>query len=157
MLAAPEGLACKEKCTLRTQATTGQPKQSGTPCAMVLRLIRDLLGAPGFLAAVACRFVTGRLDPSVGGDRDRTISPYAGMFSSARERAEHPQRPPHPASNVRDDRDTPLSEEAGRAEKITYLRKTEVDYFACGGLTQFRKNEVICPSGRSCVAQIARK
>ena len=40
---------------------------TGTPCAMALRLIRDLLGVPGLLAAVARRFVTSGLDPSVGG------------------------------------------------------------------------------------------
>jgi hypothetical protein len=33
--------------------TTGLAATSGLPCAMVLRLIRDLLGAPGFLATVA--------------------------------------------------------------------------------------------------------
>jgi len=31
MQAAPVSLACKEKCTLRTQATTGQPKQPAFP------------------------------------------------------------------------------------------------------------------------------
>ncbi len=30
-------------------------QNTGIPCAMVLRLIRDLLGAPGFLATVALR------------------------------------------------------------------------------------------------------
>jgi len=33
MLAAPASLACQENALLRTQATTGQPKQSGVPCA----------------------------------------------------------------------------------------------------------------------------
>ena len=32
-----------------------------------LRLIRDLLGAPGFLATVASREAPAKLDPSVGG------------------------------------------------------------------------------------------
>jgi hypothetical protein len=39
MLAAPAGLACKESALCARQATTGQPKQSGVPCAMALRLI----------------------------------------------------------------------------------------------------------------------
>jgi hypothetical protein len=39
---------------------------SGIPCAMVLRLLRDLPGVPGFLATVACE-LPHRLDPSVGG------------------------------------------------------------------------------------------
>ena len=54
MLAAPAGLACKRKCTLRTQATTGQPTVRHS-LRNGLRLIRDLLGAPGFLATVAVR------------------------------------------------------------------------------------------------------
>jgi hypothetical protein len=37
----------------RTQANTGTPKSPGTPCAMVLRLLRDLPGVPGFLATIA--------------------------------------------------------------------------------------------------------
>jgi len=36
------------------------------PCAMVLRLIRDLPGVPGLLATVA-RELVHELDPSVGG------------------------------------------------------------------------------------------
>jgi len=32
--------------------TTGTSRTHGLPCAMVLRLIRALLGAPGFLATV---------------------------------------------------------------------------------------------------------
>src|ERR1700759_593918 len=33
--------------------TTGTPKRSGTPCAMVFGLCRDLPGVPGFVATVA--------------------------------------------------------------------------------------------------------
>src|SRR5262249_11404936 len=43
------------KYTVNTQATHVQPTQAGTPRTMHLRLIRDLLGAPGCLAAVALR------------------------------------------------------------------------------------------------------
>ena len=32
--------------------TTGQAGSTGTPCAMVLRLIRDLPGVPGLIATV---------------------------------------------------------------------------------------------------------
>ena len=42
-------------------------EQSDIPCAMVLRLIRGLLGVPGFLATVAPRKRLAKLDPSVGG------------------------------------------------------------------------------------------
>ena len=46
--------------------TTGSAKSSGIPCAMVLRLIRDLPGEPGFLAPIIARLVTTRLGASVG-------------------------------------------------------------------------------------------
>src|SRR5581483_4069880 len=46
-------LACNEN--RRTQANTGTPKSPGTPCAMVLRLLRALPGVPGLLAPVAAQ------------------------------------------------------------------------------------------------------
>jgi hypothetical protein len=46
---------CVQQRKARKQVTTGTPKQSGIPCAMVLRLIRALPGVPGFLATVAAR------------------------------------------------------------------------------------------------------
>ena len=66
MLAAPASLACKRNALSRTQETTGQPDNRHS-LRNGLRLIRGLLGAPGFLATVARLFVTGGLDPSVGG------------------------------------------------------------------------------------------
>ena len=60
---APAALRAMKKA--RKQVTTGTPKTSGIPCAMVLRLIRDLPGVPGFLATVA-RELVHELDPSVG-------------------------------------------------------------------------------------------
>jgi len=101
---------------------------------MALRLIRDLLGAPGCLAAVALAFVTQGLIPA-SGDRDRTISPYAAYVSSSASALHIRERPPLPASHVRDDRDTPLLVEAGCAEKIIYFRKTEDKYFSLTALT----------------------
>jgi hypothetical protein len=38
-------------------------------------------------------------------------------------------RPPHPAANVRDDREAPLVDGAGWVEMIMDLRKTEAEYF----------------------------
>src|SRR5215831_5498205 len=43
-----------------------QPVHPGIPCAMVLRLIARSPREPGFLAPVAARLVTARLDASVG-------------------------------------------------------------------------------------------
>jgi len=61
--------------------TTGSAGSSGIPCAMVLRLIRDLPGEPGFLAPVA-RHHLASLTPA-SGCQDHTISPSAKPRSSA--------------------------------------------------------------------------
>jgi len=61
--------------------TTGSAGSSGIPCAMVLRLIRDLPGEPGFLAPVA-RDHLASLTPA-SGCQDHTISPSAKPRSSA--------------------------------------------------------------------------
>jgi hypothetical protein len=75
MLAAPASLACKEKCTLRTQAASGQPDNRHS-LRNGLRLIRVLLGAPGFWPPSPCGSSPQDLIPA-SGDRDRTISPSA--------------------------------------------------------------------------------
>jgi hypothetical protein len=120
---------------LRTQATQGS-RTTGIPRAMVLRLIRVLLGAPGFLATVACRFVASRLDSSVGESGPHDFAVRENAFVGAQARCTS-SRPSLPASNVRDDRDTPLLVEAGWQEVITELRKTEAVYFSREGLTIF--------------------
>src|SRR5262245_10757580 len=56
-------------------------EHSGIPCTMVLRLIRDLPGVPGFLATVASRIDPQSFTPASGG-QDHTTSPSAGMLSS---------------------------------------------------------------------------
>jgi hypothetical protein len=45
--------------------TTGTPKHSGIPRAMVYGLFRALPGVPGLIATVACG-ITRKLDTSVG-------------------------------------------------------------------------------------------
>jgi hypothetical protein len=50
---------------------------------MVLRLIRDLLGVPGFLATVASRIITTRLDPSVGGSGPHDFAVREAVFVRA--------------------------------------------------------------------------
>src|SRR5262249_2348657 len=72
--------------------TEGWPKRSGTPCAMVERLLRDLPGVPGLLATVVCGFVICRLDPSVGGSGPHGLTARADHRSPA-----IPARPSHPA------------------------------------------------------------
>ena len=66
-------LACKTKKT-HAGSTQVRRNHSGTPCAMVLRLLRALPGVPGFLATIACAACrTGgptspirKLDSSIG-------------------------------------------------------------------------------------------
>jgi hypothetical protein len=84
---------------------------TGIPCAMALRLIRDLPGVPGLLAPVASLDSSARLDASVG-----TSGPHDFTVRIGHARLAQPSRPSHPAPNVRDDREPPLQAEAGRAE-----------------------------------------
>jgi hypothetical protein len=55
--------------------TTGSAGSSGIPCAMALRLIRDLLGGPGFLAPIIALTSSAQLIASVGatGPHDFTV------------------------------------------------------------------------------------
>src|SRR5580704_19703909 len=73
--AAPTALRANKRDARRP--TQVRRNHSGTPCAMVLRLLRALLGVPGLLAPVASSISAFRpqgrnrvsitLDPSVGG------------------------------------------------------------------------------------------
>jgi hypothetical protein len=58
-----------------------------------LRLIRGLLGAPGFLATVARRFVACELDPSIGGSGQRD---FAVRIERVRLARRHVHRIPPP-------------------------------------------------------------
>jgi hypothetical protein len=91
----------------RKQVTTGTSKRSDIPCAMVLRLIRDLLGVPGLLATVVREFVH-ELDPSVGrsGPHDFTVRVEPLRLKRANAAIA-------PRATCRDDRDTPLMSGAG--------------------------------------------
>jgi len=92
MLAAPMARLQQGK---QAAVTTGKAGTTGIPCAMVLTLIRALLGVPGLLATVVLRYVPQNLIPA-SGDRDHTISPSA----SARlvRRRQHVHRIPLPTS-----------------------------------------------------------
>src|SRR6185437_4024309 len=66
MQAAPVSLACKESCTLRTQATTGQPNQPAFPA----RRFTAYTWSPRSAGLVSLRRLAkrlARLDPSIGG------------------------------------------------------------------------------------------
>ena len=69
-----------------------------------LRLIRDLLGAPGFRATVAAR-MSARLDPSIGGS-----GPHDFAVRIARASSCALMRPSQSRTNVRDEASAPLRE-----------------------------------------------
>jgi hypothetical protein len=81
--------------------TTGVGGSSGLPCAMALRLIRDLPGDQALLSPSSVDRSTD-LAPALG-RQDHTTSPSASCHSSL-----DIPRPSHPAAYVRDDREAPL-------------------------------------------------
>ncbi len=140
MLAAPAGLACKGNAHLRTQATTGQPGQPAFPAQWcyglyVFSSVRRAFWPPSPRARHA------RLDLSVGRSGPHEFAVRAGLARRARS-----TRPSHPATHVRDDRDTPLQvARDGVNHRLIWVSDKE-KYFCCAGLTSFRK---ISPTGKS--------
>jgi hypothetical protein len=80
-------------------------RQSGIPCADGFTAYTGLSLVTGFLATIirVTGNVVANLTPA-SGRRDHSALPYAKVSLVSR----HFSRPPHPASNVRDDRETPL-------------------------------------------------
>jgi len=100
VLAAPIASHAHKKRT--SVVATGSAKQSDLPCAMVYGLFRALLGDRAFLPpSLADR--SANLTPA-SGRQDHTALPSAINIV----RLATPKRPPHPAPNVRDDREAPL-------------------------------------------------
>ena len=103
-----------------------RPGDPGVPRAVGLRLIRALPGETGLVCHrlhwTRLRLVKRHLPL---GRQACTISPSA----MRRARLARFSRPPHPAPNVRDDRDTPLSEEAGRGLVMLSWGLGEEEYF----------------------------
>jgi hypothetical protein len=84
----------------------GYTATAGIPCAMVLRLIRDLLGDHAWLPPSSADR-TADLAPA-SERQDHTTSPSAPTPLVALTIAPGDVRPSHPAPNVRDDREPPL-------------------------------------------------
>jgi hypothetical protein len=89
--------------------TTGSPKTSGLPCAMVLTAYFVLSPVTGLFCHRRLRLNHPQLDTSVGasGPHDFAVRISAARLASL-------SRPPHPAPNVRDDREAPLLVRTGR-------------------------------------------
>ena len=106
--------------------TAVAPESPGIPARNGLRLIRALLGDHRLVATVIGGIASAHLAPA-SERRDHTISPSAsasfvrvtvtahGVLGPALQshHARRCPRPPHPAPNVRDDREAPLLEEHG--------------------------------------------
>jgi hypothetical protein len=99
--------------------TTGTGGSSGLPCAMVLRLIRDLPGDHAWLPPSSADR-SAHLAPA-SERQDHTTSPSAATsFVRALFARLTLPRPSHPVPNVRDDRDTPLLW-AGTAQTVSLI------------------------------------
>ena len=113
---APAALRAVKKA--RKQVTASTPIHPAFPARWFTGLCRALPGEPGFVATVALRVIATRLDPSVGGSGPHDFAVRKGVFVGA-PGALNTSRPSHPASHVRDDRDTPLLMEAGWGNTYT--------------------------------------
>jgi hypothetical protein len=104
--------------------TAEAPETSGIPHAMVLRLISRSPRGPGFLAPVIPeKLASQELNASVGAS-----GPHDFAVRIQRVRLTRYQRPPHPAPNVRDDRDTPLlwRRDSGKRPQFLIFRKRNI-------------------------------
>jgi len=116
---------CVQSKKARKQVTTVTPETPGIPRAMVLRLIARSPWWPGFLATIASRIIPRDLTPA-SGRQDHTTSPSALRAF----RLEASKRPPHPALNVRDDRETPLCEAGRRKIWMWFAQSAKGNIFA---------------------------
>ena len=87
----------------RTRVSQVTPESPGIPRAMVLTVSFALSLVTGLSCHHRPRSLPANLTPA-SGRQDHTTSPSATSVA----RLAPPPRPPHPAPNVRDDRDTPL-------------------------------------------------
>jgi hypothetical protein len=104
-------------------------QSTGLPCAMVLRLIRDLPGDRAFLPPSLRRRHQRNLASASGG-QDHTTSPSVSTSLVLRHRYVHRI----PRSTFVTTR-PPLQMSTGRRDTIIFSRKTEVKYFSRGRLT----------------------
>ena len=129
------------QCTLRTQATTGQPNQPAFPAQWFTAYTRSPRCA-GLVSHRRLGIITQDLMPA-SGHQDHAISPSASHIT----RQLMPTRPSHPAPNTRDDREAPLLMRRGTGRNLQVICPSDKEkYFCLKGLTGFLK---ISPSGKS--------
>jgi hypothetical protein len=129
--------------------TTGSPKQSGIPCAMVLTVSFAL----SLVTGLSCHHRPRDRSRTWHQRRDARTTRLRRPHRRVRPRAcdctsrPTPPRPPHPAPNVRDDRETPLLDGCGMARTIGLIWVSEKQkYFFRKDWTAFHE---ACPSGKS--------
>ena len=94
---------------------------AGIPCAMVLRLMSRSPRGPGsFAPVIPEKLASQELSASVGAP-----GPHAFAVRNSIARLATPLRPPHPAPNVRDDREAPLlwERDGGKNTQFPIFRK----------------------------------
>jgi hypothetical protein len=108
---APAALCAKSEST-QVKVTTGSPNKSGTPCANGFNGFLRSLPGDRLCCLRRRRDAThlDRLDTSVG-----VSGRYDFAVRASCVRLAHDTRPPHPAPNVRDDREAPLFVRRGMA------------------------------------------
>jgi len=91
-------------CRKTHVVTTGEPRNTAFPARMVLTVSFVLSPEIGLVVSVTCEINSRKLDASVetSGPHDFAVR-FAPAFVVRK-----PRRPPLPAPNVRDDRETPL-------------------------------------------------
>jgi hypothetical protein len=138
--------------------TAEAPETSSIPHAMVLRLISRSPRGPGFLAPVIPeKLASQELNASVGAS-----GPHDFAVRIQRVRLTRYQRPPHPAPNVRDDRDTPLlwRRDNGKRPQFPIFRKRNISAWRTDNPNQlesarkirFYAQRISGPRGRTCGA-----
>src|SRR5215813_8473471 len=95
------------------EGTTGSAESSGIPCAMVLTLMARSPWEPGLIAPIAREIITSRTWPQRREARTTRFRVRINAVRPHESSCASPKRPPHPAPNVRDDREAPLSIERG--------------------------------------------
>jgi hypothetical protein len=119
--------------------TTGTPKQSGIPCAMVLTAYPRAL-VSGLDSHRRQPVIAASLIPA-SGDQDHTTSPSA----TCRARLAQPVRPSHPGPRFLTIAIRPSRERNGASYRPIFI-SGKAKYFSWRGLTRIRK---ISPSGKS--------
>ena len=118
-----------------------------------LRLIACSPRGAGLDSPRRLPLIIGKLDPSVG-----RSGPHAFTVRFRRVRLTQPKRPSHPAANVRDDRDTPLSWSRTREEGPLICPTAQAKFLRAkgwmGGSGLKGKAKLVFPCARPSVVSI---